>query len=93
MENVNRLLEIKGWTKQKLAKEIGTTRENLYRILNGNPTLDNLKKIASALDVPLWKLFTGSEDNVFGIIFYRGESISIESKNDIENLLFRMNEK
>lgn len=87
MDNINVLIKEKGWTKQRLAKEINMSRENLYRILNGNPTLDNLKKIASALDVPVWKLFSDIENQLFGIVVFKGENYPINSRHDLENLL------
>jgi transcriptional regulator with XRE-family HTH domain len=36
---------------------MGLSRESLYRILSGNPTLDNITKLAAALGVPITELF------------------------------------
>ncbi|WP_297097835.1 helix-turn-helix transcriptional regulator [uncultured Draconibacterium sp.] len=87
MENVNMILKEQGLTKQQLAKRMGISRENLYRILNGNPTLDNIKKVANALNVPIWKLFTSNGSSLFGIVVYNEISYTINSKKDLENLL------
>lgn len=64
MENINAILKEKGLTKQMVAKRMGTTRENLYRILNGNPTLDNLQKLAIALEVPVSTLFEDPKTDI-----------------------------
>ena len=47
-----KLLEAKGWTKYKLAKESGIPQSSLHDILSGkikNPTGERLKSIADAL--------------------------------------------
>ncbi len=87
MENVNAILKEKGLTKQQLAKKLGTSRENLYRILNGNPTLDNLTKVANALDIPLWQLFSGSGNGINGFVEYQGVIHRIQTEKDLEKLL------
>jgi len=65
MVNIEILLNEKELTKQGLAKRTGISRENLYRILNGNPTLQNLEKIASALEVSIYQLFEPAKTNEF----------------------------
>lgn len=59
--NIDHILKIKKVSKVELAKRIGVSREYLYRILDGNPTLETLEKVAKALNVPVRDLFP--EDN------------------------------
>lgn len=73
MTNINAILKEKGFTKQMVAKRMGTTRENLYRILNGNPTLDNLQKLASALDVPVSALFEEQKKDIINCPYCGGK--------------------
>ena len=57
MIDIDIILKSKKQSKTDVAKKMGLSRESLYRILSGNPTLENLNKLASALEVPLSELF------------------------------------
>ena len=57
MIDIDRILKSKRLSKTDVAKEMGLSRESLYRILSGNPTLDNINKLSTALDVPIAELF------------------------------------
>jgi len=54
---IDTILKEKGITKTDVAKRMGLSRESLYRILSGNPTLDNLQKLANSLGVSISELF------------------------------------
>lgn len=93
MIDIDTFLKVKGLSKQDLAKRMDISRENLYRILNGNPTLQNLEKIASALDIQIWQLFPSSNNSLNGFIEYKGAIHRIQSKNDLEKLLKLINDQ
>ena len=57
MININSIIKAKRLSKIEVAKRMGLSRESLYRILSGNPTLDNITKLAAALGVPVTELF------------------------------------
>ena len=57
MINIDRILKEKKLSKTDVAKVMGLSRESLYRILSGNPTLENLNKLSAALKVPITELF------------------------------------
>jgi transcriptional regulator with XRE-family HTH domain len=57
MINIDRILKEKKLSKTDVAKGMGLSRESLYRILSGNPTLENLNKLSAALQVPITELF------------------------------------
>ena len=65
MINIDSILRDKGLSKTDVAKRMNLSRESLYRILSGNPTLDNLNKLANALDVPISYLFDEAKGNFF----------------------------
>lgn len=44
-------------TLKELAQRMGITYQTLFDIMNGNPTLDTLNKIAFALRVDITELF------------------------------------
>lgn len=54
---IKELIKEKGTTIQSIAALIGVNRVTLSNSINGNPTLETLEKIASALGVPVTELF------------------------------------
>lgn len=51
------ILKEKGISQKDLADKLGITVVGMSKILNGNPKVDTLEKIASTLEVELWELF------------------------------------
>lgn len=74
------MLKIKEVAKSKnlsitaLADKIGMSQVSLSRIINGNPTVETLSKIAGALEVDIRDLFEGNPDNAETVYVKRGES-------------------
>lgn len=63
-ENIARLLELKGWTNYKLAKEAGLGQSTVHEIMNGKKTTPNaktLQKMANALGVSVDAFFDDNE--------------------------------
>lgn len=54
---IKELLKEKGISQKDLADKLGITVVGMSKILNGNPKIDTLEKIASALEVEIWELF------------------------------------
>jgi len=57
MVQVKELLKEKGMTAKELAAKLGISEGALSKSLSGNPTLDRIKEIATALGVPVSSLF------------------------------------
>ncbi len=76
---LNEIIAERGILKSVLASKIGITKESLYNILgrNSSMSVDNLKKIAFALDVPISYFF--EEDTP--------QSTMKRSENDNQNTL------
>lgn len=51
--HLNRICKKRGVTQKWLAQQLGTSYNNLYIKLNGNPTLTTLEDIADVLKIPL----------------------------------------
>lgn len=51
--HLKRICEKRGVTQKWLAEQLGTSYNNLYIKLNGNPTLTTLEDIADVLKIPL----------------------------------------
>ena len=75
---IKEIIKEKGYSVTSLADKIGMTQVSLSRIINGNPTVETLEKIANALDVEVRDLFSGKspEENELFVI-KEGKSISI----------------
>ena len=59
-ENELRIREImleKGISVNEMSEKLGVTRQSFYSIVNGNPTMSTLAKIAEILGVTVKKLF------------------------------------
>lgn len=63
MLKIKEVIKKKGYTVTSLANKIGMAQVSLSRIINGNPTVDTLSKIANALDVDIRELFNPTKDS------------------------------
>lgn len=61
MNRIKEVIKEKGLTITSLADKLGIARESLSRMIV-SPSYPTLKKIATALDVPMWQLFASPED-------------------------------
>ena len=77
----------KGITVSQLAEKMGIKQESLSRAINGNPTLETLERIASALDVDVPELFSSSSGSIIGVIRIRDTNYNINSVADLSRLL------
>lgn len=84
---VKEILKERGLTQKQLADMIDIAEISLSRSINGNPTLDTLQKIASALGVDIIELFTHTTNSTNGYIEHNGEIHKINSIEDIKKLL------
>lgn len=89
------LLRIKEVLKEKrvtvvsLAETIGVAQPSMSNIVNGRttPSLDTLRKIAKALDVAIQELFAVPNNELYGLVQYKGITYKIDSVGSIESLL------
>lgn len=84
---IDTILKEKGITKTDVAKRMDLSRESLYRILSGNPTLDNIVKLSEALGITVSELFLANKSNISGFIKVGTDVREINSISDIEKLL------
>jgi transcriptional regulator with XRE-family HTH domain len=52
----------KGYSITSLAEKLGMTQVSLSRIINGNPTVDTLKKISDVIGVDIKDLFVSTKE-------------------------------
>ena len=85
-----RILELckeAGINQTELADKIGLSRVGLSKAINGNPTVDTLERIASALEVDITELFTSSSGSIIGVIRIKDTNYNINSVSDLSRLL------
>lgn len=54
---IKEVIKEKGMTITELAEKMGINRVNLSNMVNGNPTIETLNKIADAIGCPITELF------------------------------------
>ena len=81
---VKELAKEKGLILKDLAERLKINRVTLSNMINGNPTLESLQKIAYALDVPVYKLFQEEEYKI---------NDSFNKEKDFVKLLIKINSK
>lgn len=86
---IKELLKEKKITVVSLAEKIGITQPNMSNISNNKtkPSIETLEKIATALNVQVWELFTASTTGeINGFVEYRGTIYKIQSREDLQQL-------
>ena len=84
--NVKELLKARKMQQKDLAEKMGVAASFLSNALTGNPTIETLMKIASALDVPVSVLLR-ERDYVTGFIEVNGKGFRIDKWEDIQTLI------
>lgn len=67
MLNIKKVIKEKGFSVTSLAEKMEMKQVSLSRIINGNPTIETLQKIADTLNVDIRELFepTNEDTNDF----------------------------
>lgn len=89
---IKEIIKEKHITIQDLADAIGINRVTLSNSINGNPTVETLQKIATALNVEVWELFTSSAntDELTALIDYRGVLYRFDSVEALKEFVGRL---
>lgn len=85
---VKDLIKQKGMTMQQFAETLGVTRDTLTRNINGNPTLETLERIATALNVPITELFSaGTNEELTALIQHKGDYYKATTIAELEKIV------
>lgn len=84
--NIRKIINAQGWTLERLASEMtnkqgekGISHAAVSQIINGNPTLDKLKEIASIIGVSVSELVADEENSTTNAVCpHCGKPISIK---------------
>ncbi len=77
MLDIKSKIKEKGYTVTSLAEKMNITQVSLSRIINGNPTVDTLQKIATILDVDIKDLFVSTKAKETIYVKRKGEFVPI----------------
>lgn len=81
---IKEVIKEKGMTITELADKMGINRVNLSSMVNGNPTVETLNKIADAIGCPVTELFERPKKNSLSITCpHCGKEIEIIAKGKI----------
>lgn len=80
MLRIKEIIKAKGITAKELAAKIGISEGALSKSLSGNPTLERIEQIASALGVPVSDLFAAPKEGVIHCP-YCGKSITLKPES------------
>ena len=86
--NVKELLKVREMQQKELAEKMGVAASFLSNALTGNPTIETLQKMASALDVPVSVLLR-ERDYITGFVEVSGKGYRIDKWEDIRALISR----
>ena len=91
---VKDLIRQKGMTMQQFAEMLGVTRDTLTRNINGNPTLETLERIATALNVPITELFSAdTNEELTALIQHKGDFYKATTISGLEKIVEQIKEK
>lgn len=78
---IKEVIKEKGKTITELADIMGINRVNLSNMVNGNPTVETLNKIADALCVPVTELFEQPKTDTVSLTCpHCGKNINIKAE-------------
>ncbi len=74
---IKEILKEKKLTQIDLAKELGVTKMGVNKLINGNPTVETLQKIATILEVDVKDLFVSTKEKETIYVEREGKYIPI----------------
>lgn len=90
------LLVVKNISISTLAQEAGITQANLSRIVNdkSSPNLETLQKIADALNIEIWELFTPSTSTqeLNALIEHKGQFYKATTIDELQKIVEKLKE-
>lgn len=86
---VKEICKEKGITMEQLAINLHITPNTLTRNINGNPTIETLEKIANALKVEFWELFTSdtSKHELTALIEYKNTFYKADTLDGLKDII------
>ncbi len=87
MLRIKEVIKKKNLSQKEIAEKINITGTALSRMINGNPTIDSLQKLANVLQVDIKEFFQDNENKVSGYIEHKGIIHKVSSIRDLKDLI------
>ncbi len=87
MLRIKEIVKQKSISQKELASKLGVTGASINRIINGNPTIESLQKLANVLHVDVKDFFQDNENKVSGYIEHKGIIHKVNSIRDLKDLI------
>ena len=87
MLRIKEVAKAKGITFEEIAKQLNVNRVSISRMINGNPTIESLQKVANILQVDVKDFFQDNENKVSGYIEHKGIIHKVNSINDLKTII------
>ncbi len=85
MVDIKKKIKERGWTLEKVGKEIGVTKSGMTQAVSGNPTIKTLEAIAGVLGITVSELLHDESTPSGGLVCpHCGKAIHIEVKGGNE---------
>lgn len=85
--SIKKLIKSKGLTIEEVATRMGITGPALSQTINGNPTIDMLERISTALEVEIRALFEDTGNDLYGLVQYKGSTYKVDSQESLKRLI------
>lgn len=85
---IKSIIKQKGTTVQELADKMGISRVGLSQHINGNPSVEVLERIATALNVEIWELFDRkSETELTALVEHRKDFYKAKTLEELKDIV------
>ena len=85
--NIKKKIKESGLTLEQLGAKMGKSQQSMSHIINGNPSLSNLIKIAKILGISVSELLSDGDCNLLAIFQYEGKFYRADSIEEAERIL------
>ena len=88
------IIKQKRITVQDLADKMGISRVGLSQHINGNPSVEVLERIATALEVEVWELFDRNSDTeLTALVEHQKDFYKAETLDELKDIVKQIENK
>ncbi|TFD95524.1 XRE family transcriptional regulator [Dysgonomonas capnocytophagoides] len=89
MLRIKEIAKSKGYKLSEVADKLNIGRSAFHQMTTGNPTVETLEKIASALNVEVWELFTPTtnKEELTALVDHQGKLYKANTIEDLQKII------
>lgn len=85
--SIKKAIRNRGLSVSEVADKLGISKVALSQQINGNPTVDTLQKIATAIGVQIIDLFERDSNKINAIIIHDGNHYEASTLTELEKIV------